>query len=93
MELDFFAQDDWKITPKLTITVGTRFQHYGVPNAADGLYYNFDVKNQRVVVPDDRAVAAVLPAFPKTIPVVTASQAGYPEHLAEFKKKYLRSLA
>jgi len=86
LELGFFAQDDWKVTPKLTITAGARFQHYGVPYAADGLYYNFDVANRRIVVPDDKAVAAVLPAYPKTISVVTAAQAGYPEHLAEFKR-------
>lgn len=82
-EIGAFVQDDWKVTPNFTITPGVRFQHYGVPYEANGIWYNFDVKSQRVVVPDQRALAQVAKGYP--IPVVTASEAGYPERLKNFK--------
>lgn len=81
-ELGFFVQDDWKITPRLTSTPGLRFQRYGEPYEVNGVFYNFDVAKQQVVVPD-AGLKAVVPGYP--IPVVSASQAGYPEHLANFK--------
>lgn len=83
-EFGTYFQDDWKITPTLTLTPGIRFQHYGAPYEANGLFYNFDVAKQRVVVPDQRGLAAIAKGFP--LPVVTAAEAGYPEHLANFKK-------
>ena len=84
-EVGFFFQDDWKITPKLTLTPGIRFEHYGVPIDATGLYYNFDLANLSVIVPDQKALAAVNPSYPQAIPILTASQAGYPSSLANFK--------
>ncbi|MSO21783.1 MAG: hypothetical protein EXQ58_00715 [Acidobacteria bacterium] len=85
-DFGFFLQDDWKITPKLTLTPGIRFQHYGPPSDATGLWYNFDLEKKQLVVPDDAAKAKVHPAYPKTIPIVTAAQAGYPSSLFNFKK-------
>ncbi|MFN0165369.1 MAG: carboxypeptidase regulatory-like domain-containing protein [Bryobacteraceae bacterium] len=82
-EVGAFVQDDWKISRTLTITPGLRFQHYGVPYEANGIWYNFDVASQRVVVPDQRALAQVAKGYP--IPVVTAKDAGYPERLRNFK--------
>jgi hypothetical protein len=82
-EIGAFVQDDWKVTPNFTITPGLRFQHYGTPYEANGIWYNFDVATQRVVVPDERALAQVAVGYP--IPVVTAAEAGYPERLRNFK--------
>ena len=80
----FFIQDDWKVTPRLTMTYGTRFQHYGAPTERDGLFYNFDFENSRVVVPD-KAIHHIAPVWPTAqIPVVTASDAGYPQDLVNF---------
>lgn len=36
-ELDFFFQDQWKITPNLTFIYGTRYEYKGVPYEANGL--------------------------------------------------------
>jgi len=81
----YFLQDDWKLTPNLTLTPGVRFQHYGPPIELNGLFYNFDFANKRVVVPDEAAASRVHPAWAKAIPVVTAAQAGYPGNLVNFK--------
>ena len=85
----FFVQDDWKVTPRLTMTYGLRFQHYGAPTEADGLFYNFDFENARVVVPD-KAIHHIAPVWPTAqIPVVTASDAGYPQSLVNFSALHL----
>ena len=85
----FFIQDDWKVTPRLTMTYGTRFQHYGAPTERDGLFYNFDFENSRVVVPD-KAIQHIAPVWPTAqIPVVTASDAGYPQDLVNFSALHL----
>ena len=85
----FFIQDDWKVTPRLTMTYGTRFQHYGAPTDRDGLFYNFDFENSRVVVPD-KAIQHIAPVWPTAqIPVVTASDAGYPQDLVNFSALHI----
>jgi hypothetical protein len=83
-ELGVFLQDEWKIEPNLTLSPGLRLQHYGAPYDDTGLFYNYDIPTGRVVVPNDSALRSVAPGFP--IPVVTASQAGYPAHLENFRR-------
>ena len=85
----FFIQDDWKVMPRLTMTYGARFQHYGAPTEENDLFYNFDFENLRVVVPDG-ALHHIAPVWPtEQIPVVTASDAGYPQSLVNFKALHL----
>ena len=84
-QLGVYIQDDWKITPRLTISPGFRFQHYGTPRDNTGLWYNFDIPTLSVVVPDN-AIGQVVPAYPtQNIPVVTQSDAGYPKNLFAYK--------
>ncbi len=37
-----FAQDNWKVTPRLTLNLGVRYSLYGQPWDANGLLSNFD---------------------------------------------------
>lgn len=84
-----FVQDDWKVSPKLTLSLGVRFQHYGAPTEANGLFYNFDFEKSRVVVPD-QAIDKVVPVWPKAlIPVVKASEAGFPKNLVNFARIHI----
>ena len=87
-DIGVFVQDDWKMTSKFTLSYGVRFQHYGAPTEANGLFYNFDFEKARVVVPD-RAIDKISPVWPKSIPVVTASAAGYPQDLVNFAKLHI----
>ena len=80
----FFIQDDWKARRDLTLNLGVRFQHYGPPIDMNGLFYNFDFENLRVVVPD-KGLRQISPGYPAEIPVVGHSAAGFPGTLANFK--------
>jgi hypothetical protein len=37
-----YAQDDWKVNPRLTLNIGVRYAYYGQPWDANGLLSNFD---------------------------------------------------
>ena len=81
-EFGAFVQDDFRVTPRLTVSYGLRWDKYTVPYDKSGEYYTFDATNDEVVVPDSRGLAAISPAWPVSrFPVVLASQDNYPSKL------------
>lgn len=61
--LGFYAEDTFKVSPKLTLDYGLRWDYYGAPSAADGLMYNFDPTKGNILVNPD-AISKVSPLFP-----------------------------
>ncbi|HZY61941.1 MAG TPA: TonB-dependent receptor [Edaphobacter sp.] len=63
-----YAEDSFKVTPKLTLNYGIRWDLYGTPKANDHLMYNWDPKTGNVVV-DPKGIDKVSPLYPSTIMV------------------------
>ncbi|MGO9403853.1 MAG: TonB-dependent receptor domain-containing protein [Terriglobales bacterium] len=92
----FFGQDDWKVTPSLTLNLGLRYELH--PPLTDTGYnvgaflpdYQGPTGPGALVVPNEQAVKmadpGLLGSVPNT-PLLTAAQAGIPEALRYTYKK------
>jgi hypothetical protein len=82
----FYAQDQFKVSRRLTLNYGVRWELQGPYYDKNRAQYSFDPRTGSVVVPDS-SKSRLNPLHPKNIPIVTASQAGYPNGpLADFDK-------
>ncbi|GGH17215.1 TonB-dependent receptor [Silvibacterium dinghuense] len=71
-EYNLFAEDSYKLSQKLTLSYGIRWDVYGTPYAADHLMYNFDPTTGDVVV-DPKAISQVSSLYPSNITVVSGN--------------------
>lgn len=72
-----FVTDEWKLTRKLTLNLGLRYQYFPGWKEANGRQALFDVKSGAIVVPDG-SLEKVSPLMPRGyVDVVEASKAGY----------------
>ena len=81
-----YVSDEWKVSPRLTLTLGLRYQLYAVPRDTEGKAALFDPATSSIVVPDG-SLGLVSPLLPTSyVKVLEASQAGYPKDLLESDK-------
>jgi hypothetical protein len=79
-ELGVFVQDNFQVSPKLTLNLGLRYEYFSPPVDKYDMRFSFDPSTGNLVVPNEQVLnTLVSPLFPKSIPIVTAQQAGYPE--------------
>jgi hypothetical protein len=77
-QYDFFFTDDYKITPRLTMNYGLRYEYHPGWTEEAGYVSNFDIGSGRIVV-SDGSLGKVSPLFPRAyVDVVEASSLGLP---------------
>jgi len=68
-EIGLFITDTFKVTPKLTMDVGLRWDRFSSTTYDDGLMYNWDPATGNIIVPQS-ALEKVSPFYPTSINVV-----------------------
>jgi len=69
-EAGIFAQDSFKITPRLTFDYGLRWDYYGLPYYTDNLGYNWNINTGAIVI-SPSAANQVSSLFPSNIQITT----------------------
>lgn len=72
-----FITDDFKVTPRLTLNIGARYEYTPGFASSKGYLASFDIGTGKIVVPDGM-IGSVSPAIPRSyVDVVEASKAGF----------------
>ncbi len=73
-----FVSDSIKVTEKLTLEFGLRWDVTTVPVYKDGLMYNFNPVTQQVIV-SQQGLKAISPLYPSNIPIVSGNPVPSPD--------------
>jgi hypothetical protein len=68
-EHGLYVMDTFKVSSRLTLDLGLRWDYFSAPYYQDGLQYNWDSATGNVVVPSG-ALGSVSPLYPKNITIV-----------------------
>jgi hypothetical protein len=68
-ELGIFLQDTYRVSKRLTLNLGIRWDRFGSANYADNLVYNWDINSGDVIVPQS-SLSKVSSLYPANIVVV-----------------------
>lgn len=85
-EWAFYFQDDIKWSSKLNLSLGLRWDYFPIVRSVNDFASLFDPVSRRLVLPSDKAIAAVRPEVALPIPLVTADTAGFEKSLLKSDK-------
>jgi hypothetical protein len=84
----FYGQDDWKITPKLTLSLGLRYELFSPINEGFGRQSNFDFDRLTLVIPEGPNQNDPLPPnFATAFPNVSVERGKTSSYLIPWDKK------
>ena len=75
-DLAFYAQDDYKLLPNLTLSYGLRYEFNQPVHANGDNIYSFDLASGSVVIPSEQSRKSFSQFFPASVPVIDGSQLG-----------------
>lgn len=85
-DFSFYVQDDWKVSARLTLNYGIRYEYNQPASARDGNLYSFDVASGAAVIATGEARSLVSPYYPAALPVKTAGEVGLNDTLRNADK-------
>jgi len=77
-ELGLFVTDTFKLTPRLTLDYGLRWDRFSATTYDDGLMFNWDPATGNILLPQE-ALSKVSPFYPKTINIVAGNVVPSPD--------------
>ena len=80
-------QDAFKVSKRLTLDLGLRWDHFGPGNYSDGLIYNWDPATGNVIVPQS-ALSKISPLYPTNTIKVVAGDAQESPSLHNFNPRF-----